>query len=90
MRLLFILQLLPYLPVMHLHRLEELSLCTIHSVWSKINLITGGVGGAGAAPLTVKWGHFLLCHWLFVFQFRKKNICGCNGINLNVLNHHLF
>ena len=53
------------------HALEELCLCTIRSVWNKTTLITGGVEGAN--PTSVKWGHFLLCHWHLGCQFQKKN-----------------
>ena len=42
------------------YTVEEKSLCTICSVWSKISLITGSVSGAGADPPTCKMRTFFL------------------------------
>ena len=42
---------------------------TAASVWSKITLITGGVGGAGAGPPTsISWGLFFKSSWNYLCQ----------------------
>ena len=50
------------------------SLHPSYSVWSKITLITGSVGGAGTDPHTFKTGKFLLIPWHYVSQFSIHNL----------------
>ena len=56
-----------------LHTVLDISPCTICSVWSKMTLIKGYVGGAGADPPSCKVGAFFLKSMaLSVLIFRKK------------------